>query len=298
MNYSRRLAWEIPATAEGMTIKVYLQEACDFSSRTFRTVKKDGRILINGKLKKGFDLLTAGDQLEVFLPVEVVGEHLKPTPLQLDVMYEDEDIIVINKPPGVPSLPPQSGDPLNIAGALLAHYEANGATTAIHLVNRLDRDTSGAMMAAKHKHAHHKMSMQQHSFALSRTYEAIVTGTLRPPSGTIEQPIGMKPGSKVERAVVPGGKHAVTHYKTLSPTKDGRDHLVQVQLETGRTHQIRVHMTWLGHPLLGDTLYGKENDQIERQALHCREMTFHHPITGDEMTIHCPLREDMARLCP
>ncbi|TDQ42144.1 RluA family pseudouridine synthase [Aureibacillus halotolerans] len=296
MEYARTFEWRITAAAEGMKIKDYLQESQTFSSRTYRAVKKEGQMLVNGVSKKGYDVLSENDSLQVSLPEEVTGSHIVPMSFALSVLYEDEDVIVIDKPPGVPSLPPQSGDPLNIASALLAHYQTNGERTAIHLVNRLDRDTSGAMMAAKHKHAHHILSQQQQDKTMRRAYTAILEGCIQPEAGTIDQPIGMSPGSKVARAVIEDGKKAVTHYTTERIGRVNKKSQVHVTLETGRTHQIRVHMAWLGYPVMGDTLYGAESAHIGRQALHCRQMMFSHPLDGRSIEIDCPLHEDMDLL--
>jgi len=183
-----------------------------------------------------------------------------------------------------------------LSHALLHYYEQHHIASTIHLVNRLDRDTSGLLIVAKHRYVHHLFSKEQRHHNIHRTYRALVHGVLPGDNGTINEPIGRKNESIIEREVRPDGQHAVTHYEVLERFNDYT--YVQLKLETGRTHQIRVHLSHLGHPLLGDELYGGRRDAIERQALHSYELNFYHPILQKAFSFTAEIPEDMRRLVP
>jgi 23S rRNA pseudouridine1911/1915/1917 synthase len=181
-----------------------------------------------------------------------------------------------------------------LANALIGYYEQIGINATAHIVTRLDRDTSGLVLIAKHRHVHHLFSQQQRKGGVKRIYEAFVAGTFSEDSGTIIEPIARKKDSIIEREVHPDGQYACTNFKVLNSNKLFT-HL-QLQLETGRTHQIRVHLSYLGHPLLGDDLYGGPTNLIKRQALHCREVSFYHPFFEREYQFVSPLPNDMKAL--
>ena len=221
-----------------------------------------------------------------------------PQDIPLDVVYEDGDVIVVNKPVGMVVHPAPGHPDGTLVNALLFHCgdTLSGINGALRpgIVHRIDRDTSGLLIAAKNDFAHQKLSAQLQDHTLARIYRCIVIGNLREDSGTVDAPIGRHPADRKKMAVDPKGRSAVTHWKVLG-RYPGCTHL-ECRLETGRTHQIRVHMAYIGHPLLGDTLYNKTPGTFPRQALHSASLSFVHPITGEPLNFHAPLPEDMQNL--
>ena len=212
--------------------------------------------------------------------------------IPLDVVYEDEDVIVVNKPTGMVVHPAPGHPDGTLVNALLWH--CGDSLSGINgekrpgIVHRIDRDTSGLIIAAKNDTAHLALAAQLEDHSLARVYECVVQGNLREDEGTIDAPIARNPGDRKKMAVVSGGKRAVTHYTVLG-RYPGYTH-AQCRLETGRTHQIRVHMAYIGHPLMGDTVYGgRAVKALAGQCLHARKLTFVHPRSGETMTVECPL---------
>ncbi|QTN01391.1 RluA family pseudouridine synthase [Sediminibacillus dalangtanensis] len=278
-----------------MLIKEYLQQIQGFSRRILRSVKfGGGAILKNGQPVTVRHELAAGDVLAVVFPPEKRGSHLIGEDIPLDIVYEDEDILVLNKPAGVVTIPSMLHPTGTIANALIGYYERLGLTYTVHVVTRLDRDTSGLLLVAKHRFSHSLLFEKQKAGSVNRSYYALVEGELETESATIDAPIAKKETSMIEREVVAEGKRAVTHYQVIRHTAGGS--LVNVRLETGRTHQIRVHFAHIGHPLMGDDLYGGHEDKIERQALHCKTLAFQHPATGERLEFSAPMPEDMKKL--
>ncbi|SDL97748.1 RluA family pseudouridine synthase [Sediminibacillus halophilus] len=287
--------WKITAEHEGMLIKEYLQQIQGFSRRILRSVKfGGGSILKNGQPVTVRQTLAAGDELAVVFPPEKRGSHLIGEDIPLDIVYEDEDILVLNKPAGIVTIPSMLHPTGTIANALIGYYERLGLTYTVHVVTRLDRDTSGLLLVAKHRFSHSLLFEKQKSGSVNRSYYALVEGELKTESATIDAPIAKKETSMIEREVIADGKHAVTHYQVIRHTAGGS--LVDVRLETGRTHQIRVHFSHIGHPLMGDDLYGGHKDKIDRQALHCKTLTFQHPATGERLEFSAPMPDDMKEL--
>ena len=218
-----------------------------------------------------------------------------PAPGPLDLVYEDEDLVVLNKAPGVPVHPGPGHFDDTICNFLLYYYDSVGIEADAHPVHRLDRGTSGLLAVAKHAHAQEVLKNQLHTAAFRREYLAVCRGAPSPAAGVVDAPLGPKPGSLVEQMVRPDGKPARTRYETLA-VYGGRA-LLRLELDTGRTHQIRVHLAHLGHPLLGDFLYGTEEpDLIPRPALHSWRLALRHPITGKELLFTAPVPADMAGL--
>ncbi len=291
----RNLNWKITAEHEGMLIKEYLQQIQGFSRRILRSVKfSGGAILKNGQPVTVRQVLAAGDELTVVFPPEKRGSHLTGEDIPLDIVHEDEDIMVLNKPAGMVTIPSMLHPTGTMANALIGYYERQGLTYTVHVVTRLDRDTSGLLLVAKHRFSHSLLFEKQKEGNVNRSYYALVEGKLKTDVATIEAPIAKKETSMIEREVVAGGKRAVTHYQVIRQTDDGS--LVDVRLETGRTHQIRVHFSHIGHPLMGDDLYGGHKDKIGRQALHCKTLAFQHPATGEYLEFYAPMPEDMKKL--
>ncbi|MFK4998161.1 RluA family pseudouridine synthase [Bacillus sp. N9] len=247
------------------------------SQRALTDIKfSGGKISVNEREQNVRYLLKEDDVLDIIFPMERPNEFLCGEDLPLDIMYEDRDLFIINKRAGMSTIPSREHPKGSLANALVYYYEQNNIHAAIHIVTRLDRDTSGLVLVAKHRHAHHLFSVMQQKFQINRSYEAFVTGKWREKCGTIDAPIGRKCGSIIEREVRMDGKRAVTHYSLLQQCADF-SHL-KLKLETGRTHQIRVHMAHKNYPLIGDDLYGGDTTLLQRQALHCSELSFEHPL--------------------
>ena len=251
----------------------------------------EGRVTANGKALKKNARPDAGTVLTVDIPepenVDIVAQDIP-----LDVVYEDEDVIVVNKPVGLVVHPAPGHPDGTLVNALLWH--CGDSLSGINgekrpgIVHRIDRDTSGLIIAAKNDAAHLALASQLEDHSLARVYECIVQGKLREDEGTIDAPIARHPVDRKKMAVVQSGKRAVTHYSVLA--RYDRYTYTQCRLETGRTHQIRVHMSHIGHPLLGDAVYGgRAVKSLAGQCLHARQLTFIHPRTGEAMTVECPL---------
>ncbi len=263
-----------------------------FSSRILTRLRKDlEHLLINGVHSRTNTPLHEGDVLTVHIVEEHPSYHVPPVELPLSIVYEDEDILVANKPAGMPIHPSMDNYYNSLANALAWYYRDSG-NFIFRCTNRLDRDTSGLTVIAKNMLSSAILSDMAVRHAITREYLAIVRGTVMPPSGTITAPLSRKPGSIIERCVdFENGERAVTHYKTVK-TQNGHS-LVSLQLETGRTHQIRIHMKYLGFPLVGDYLYNPDMEFITRQALHSCRLTFQHPITHEPLCFEAPLPKDM-----
>ncbi|MBS4207950.1 RluA family pseudouridine synthase [Bacillus sp. FJAT-50079] len=288
------LKWTIDRNKAGLSIKQFLADE-GISQRALTDIKfAGGKITVNGMEQNVRYLLNEDEILEVMFPLEQTNESLRAEDLPLEIMYEDRDLLVINKQAGMSTIPSREHPNGNLANALVYYYKQNQIYAAVHIVTRLDRDTSGLVLIAKHRHAHHLLSIMQQQFRIDRSYEAFVTGKWREKYGTIDVPIGRKCDSIIEREVRIDGKRAVTHYSLLQQYNDFSH--IKLNLETGRTHQIRVHMAYKNHPLIGDDLYGGDTTLMQRQALHCRELSFEHPIIKTKLTFIAPLSEDMQLL--
>ena len=253
---------------------------------------EEGRVLVSGKAPSKSLKLTGNETIE-FTPEEPAPIDAVPQDIPLDVVYEDDDVIVVNKPSGLVVHPAPGHSDGTLVNALLYHCGASlsgvGGALRPGIVHRIDRDTSGLIIAAKNDYAHQFLSAQLAGHTLARTYECIVVGNLREDSGTVDAPIARDSRDRKRMAVVPGGRRAVTHWTVLA-RYPGYTH-VQCRLETGRTHQIRVHMAYLGHPILGDTVYGakKPVPGLTGQCLHAVGLQFIHPRTKELVSLSCPL---------
>lgn len=292
----RRLELPIGPDLAGVKVDTLLKKHLNLSGTVVRRVKwLDDGILVDGQRVNTRFTPTEGQTLSVRLSDPERRSGIVPAPGPLDIVYEDEDIIVLNKAPGVPVHPGPGHFSDTLGNFLLDYYDSEGIEVDFHPVHRLDRGTSGLMVAAKHPHAQEVLKNQLHTADFRRTYLAVCEGVPQPPAGMVDAPLGPKAGSLVEQEVRPDGKSARTHYQVLEV--HGSRALLRLELDTGRTHQIRVHMTHLGHPLTGDFLYGAEDhDLIPRPALHSAELSFRHPISGQILTFQVPLPSDMERL--
>lgn len=272
-----------------MILRDFLRNKIGLSRGMVKVLKFDGgQILVNQELVTVRKVLTQGDQVKLIFPAEVRSPSLTPVPMSLDIVYEDDFLIILNKPANMTVIPSMSDQAPAIANGLISYYDQHQLDYTVHIVTRLDRDTTGLMLIAKQDYCHSLF----HRKPIERHYQALVQGILTDQAGTIDAPIGRKPGSIIERMVTEDGKRAVTHYQVADQI--GTNSLVDIQLETGRTHQIRVHFAHLGHPLIGDNLYGGPNDNgFDRQALHCTYLAFKHPITNQHLEFRSAWPDDL-----
>ena len=283
----------------GTRIDCFLASHLDGVTRSAaQKLLEGGAVQVNGKAVAKNYKLTGRETLSVTLP-EAEEADLIPQDIPLDVVYEDADVIVVNKPSGLVVHPAPGHSDGTLVNALLYHCgeSLSGVGGALRpgIVHRIDRDTSGLIIAAKNDFAHQKLAAQLQDHTLARTYECIVTGNLREDAGTVDAPIGRCPTDRKKMAVVSGGRRAVTHWEVLE--RFGGFTYVRCRLETGRTHQIRVHMAHMGHPILGDTVYGakKPVPGLQGQCLHAVGLQFVHPRTGEMVCLSCPLPEEFVR---
>nr|WP_221300823.1 RluA family pseudouridine synthase [Planococcus koreensis] len=265
------------------------------SKRTLASVKYGGGlILVNGAEVTVRHIVEKGDAVTVIFPLEELGGGLKAEPGPLKIIHEDEALLIVDKPALQNTIPSREHPGGSLANFVAQHFEDNGVPATLHIATRLDRDTSGLVCIAKNRHIHHMLSLQQQSKRMKRQYEAFVHGTVGEKDFLITEPIGRKDGSIIEREVRQDGKFAETAVEVLHDFEEF-SHL-RLQLNTGRTHQIRVHLSHIGHPLIGDDLYGGSRSIIERQALHCRSLELLHPVSGEKMFFESLLHDDMAAL--
>ena len=251
---------------------------------------EDG-FLLNGEHIRTVDAVHTGDRLTITLH-DTASENITPVNIPVDIVYEDEDILIINKAAGMPTHISVGNYENTLANAVMYHYAQNKEEHMFRAVNRLDRDTSGLMTVAKNSYAHARLADEIQSGELKRKYMCIVEGDISA-DGTVDAPIARRKGSAIERCVSEDGQRAVTHYRVIE--RCGKCTLLEMTLETGRTHQIRVHMAHMGHPLAGDWLYGTEDkENVPRQMLHSCFLRLIHPVTGKKMEWECEIPQDMA----
>ena len=291
----RIITYHIDARAGGLRTEQFLRRR-GYSCQNLTQLKKmPESILINGVWSYMRTPLSAGDTLTVHIRETESSPNIPPVDLPLCIVYEDEDIIVVNKPAGMPVHPSLNNYMNSLANALMYYYQQQGKPFIFRCTNRLDRDTSGLTVVAKHMVSSGILSAMTARHKIRREYLAIVRGHVTPPSGTIDAPIGRAGTPLIERRIdFEHGERAVTHYRVVKE-KNGHS-LVSLVLETGRTHQIRVHMKYLGFPLVGDYLYNPDMEYIQRQALHSHSLSFRHPITGEDLKFTADLPEDMLRI--
>lgn len=278
------------------TVGDFLKEQGYSRSVIVHLKKTENSLMSDGRWLYVRDMLYPGDELTVNLIETESSKKIPPVPMDLDIVYEDEDILVINKPSNTPIHPSLHNYENTLANGVADYFKKQGISYVFRCMNRLDRDTTGLTILAKHMLSASILSRDIVNRQVHRTYLAIVDGTLTG-SGTIDAPIGREEGSLITRCIdYEHGERAITHYKSLA-SRDGLT-LVSLELETGRTHQIRVHMKHLGYPLIGDYLYHPDTTRIDRQALHSYRLEFIHPITKKAMELTAPLPCDMERLFP
>lgn len=291
---------KLQADVSGLRLDVFLAEHLPELTRSaVQRLLEQGLVTCGGVPLKKNAKTEAGAVYELTLPA-LRETELVPQDIPLDVVYEDADVLVVNKPKGLVVHPAPGHPDGTLVNALLHHcgdsLSGIGGEKRPGIVHRIDRDTSGLIIAAKNDAAHAALSAQLSDHSLSRTYECLVSGNMRQDSGTVDAPIGRSSSDRKKMAVVAGGRRAVTHWEVVA-RYPGVTHL-RCRLETGRTHQIRVHMAHIGHPILGDTVYGakKPVPGLTGQCLHATGLRFVHPRTGETVELHCPLPEEFTRM--
>ena len=288
---------------EGIRLDSFVTEAFDstYSRSFYKRLIDDGKVSVNGKvITKAGTKLSAGDVVEADIPEPAPDDSFIAQDIPLDIVYEDSDLLVINKPQGMVVHPAAGHSEGTLVNALLAYCkddmsDINGVVRP-GIVHRIDKDTSGLMLACKNNFTHLKLADMLSRHEIVREYRALVYGFVKEDKGMIDAPIGRSSNDRRKMAVSKDGKPAVTHFEVLERLGDITD--VKLVLETGRTHQIRVHMAYIGHPVLGDPKYGAKKCpfSIEGQALHSKTLMFTHPRTGERMEFEAPLPEDMQMI--
>ena len=286
--------------SKNQRLDAFLASSLDGLTRSQATrLIESGEVAVDGRAVSKSYKLAGGEDIAVTLPEPEPVEAV-PQDIPLDVVYEDADVIVVNKPSGMVVHPAPGHPDGTLVNALLYHCAGTlsgvGGALRPGIVHRIDRDTSGLIIAAKNDAAHQYLSAQLADHTLARTYECIVVGKLREDRGTVDAPIARHPTDRKRMAVVAGGREAVTHWEVIA-RYPGYTH-VRCRLETGRTHQIRVHMAYIGHPILGDTVYGAKKDVpgLTGQCLHAVGLRFLHPRTHEVVELSCPLPEEFTRM--
>ncbi len=283
---------------DGIVIREFLKEELELSSRLIRRAAIEKRIFVNKEAVRMRKVLHTGDIVEVKLE-RVESQNIIPEKMELNIVYEDEDILVLNKPPYTVVHPTRGYPTGTLANGVLYYFNETNQNCIVRLVSRLDMDTSGLIIIAKNQYAHMALSKEMQLNHLEKRYLAVVHGHLQKEEGTIDLPI-FKPEDEesiFKRIIDERGQRSITHYKVVKKFKDAT--LVECLLETGRTHQIRVHLSHIGHPIYGDTLYGygeEEKELIPRQALHAYGLDFKSPRTKEKLSLRAELPEDILNL--
>ena len=275
-------------------VKEVLKAKFSMSDRLLLKLKKLDRIYLNGDVTSVNHLVLENDLIECYLDYEEDNSNIVPIEMPLNIIYEDEAYIVVNKPAGIPVHPSMDHYADSLSNGIAFYFNQIGLKKKIRPVNRLDKDTSGIVIFAKNEYIQECLVRQMKSKEFIKKYIAVVNGNLGNFEGTINAPIARKEGSIIERCVNGTGDIAITHYKVLKRNLDFD--VVECILETGRTHQIRVHFAYLGHSLLGDTLYGTSSNLINRQALHAYEVEFIHPLSKKKVKYIATVPEDLNKL--
>lgn len=284
---TKKLIFIVPEDCDGMKARTFLRKRCNVSARIITLLKREkSGILRNGENLRTVDYLNSGDKIVLNLPQD--KNEITPIKGDLKIVYEDEYIIAVDKPSDMPVHPTKVHQEDTLANILKYIQDQKGESYTFRAVNRLDKDTSGIVIIAKDKYT--ATALQND---VNKTYLAVCEGVIES-AGTIDKPVALLDSHTVQRTVSDEGKPAVTHY---TPVKSDEKHtLLALTLETGRTHQIRCHMSSIGHPLAGDDMYGGSLEFINRQALHCARVDFVHPITKDEIIINSELPEDIKKI--
>jgi 23S rRNA pseudouridine1911/1915/1917 synthase len=296
---NNKLTYVVGENINEVKLRDYLKFTEHLSSRFIKSSGISGKISVNNKVAKLNHRINSNDKIEIDMKKDE-HQNIEPEKMELEVVYEDVDLIVINKRPGM-VVHPTRGYPLGtLANGVLYYFKEKGEKCIVRLVSRLDMDTSGLIIIAKNQFSHMALARDMQDKDLQgktfeKSYMAIVHGNMKNKSGTIDLPIGKPDEESIKREVCEDGQRSITHYEVIRSFKNGD--LVKVTLETGRTHQIRVHLSHIGHPIYGDSLYGtSESHYIDRQALHAYKLIIPHPRTGEELILMTDLPDDMKDL--
>jgi len=304
-----KLTYVVGADVVDVKIRDYLKFVEKLSGRFIKSSGLSGKISVNDKVAKLNLRVSSEDKIEIDMKRDE-HQNIEPEKMEIDVVYDDIDLIVINKRPGIVVHPTRGYPTGTLANGVLYYFKEKGEKCIVRLVSRLDRDTSGLIIIAKNQFSHMALARDMHgndihssdlpksdeqSKTFEKSYMAVVHGNMENKSGTIDLPIGNPNEESAKREVWEDGQRSITHYEVIESFKNGD--LLKVTLETGRTHQIRVHLSHIGHPLYGDSLYGTcESEYIDRQALHAYKLIVPHPRTGDTLTLKSELPEDIENL--
>lgn len=280
-------------------LDLFLSENLEGMSRSYvqGIIEKDA-VRVNGKQKKSNYKMKLNDEVSIDIP-NPVELQVEPENIPINIVYEDSDVIVVNKPQDMVVHPAPGNYNGTLVNALLYHCkDLSGINGVIRpgIVHRIDKDTTGILVIAKNDNAHNKLALQLKDHTMTRTYYALVEGNVKSDEGTIDAPIGRHPSDRIKMTVIKDGREAVTHFKILE--RFGEYTLIQCNLETGRTHQIRVHMAHIGHPLVGDNVYGRKKQKFKvlGQVLHAKKLGFIHPTTGEYIEFDSELPEYFVEL--
>ncbi|WBW95835.1 RluA family pseudouridine synthase [Oceanirhabdus sp. W0125-5] len=275
---------------EGYKVVDFLKERFELSRRFIKKASMEKRITLNGQVARKANTLAIGDIVKVELEREET-QNIPGEKMDIKVVYEDKHILIVNKDPYMVVHPTKSHPNGTLSNGVKYHFEQNGEDCIVRMANRLDMNTSGLVMVAKNQFAHMKISTAMQNNRIVKEYKALVKGKLENKKGTIDAPIGRRSEDSIKREVFPEGARSITHYEVVEEYSDVS--LLKVRLETGRTHQIRVHLNHLGHPIVGDELYGSTDEYIDRQALHAYKLVLPHPYTGETVEAECELPDDI-----
>ncbi|AZR72123.1 hypothetical protein BBF96_01170 [Anoxybacter fermentans] len=293
-NDEQIITYQVQPKETGLTIYQLLRNQLLISRSLLRKIRKSYRVRFNGQYVDFSTQVKEGDLLEFNFNFDEEADF-EPEPMQLDIVYEDANLLVVNKPTGMLVHPTATERTNTLANGVLYYLKAQGNHNLFRPIHRLDRNTSGLVLIAKNQYAHNYMSNQLKRNKIHRQYLALVHGVITDDSGTIDAPIGRVKGSIIQRKVDPvQGKKAITHYRVLKRFSNAT--LIALSLETGRTHQIRVHLSYLGYPLMGDTLYGGSDELIKRHALHSWKIFCRIPLSHEKKEFEAPLAPDLQDL--
>lgn len=287
------LEFQVSNKEQGNNLEDICKSMLHISGRMIQKLTRENGLQVNGKKSFLAYQVKTGDRVQVKV-FKKENYGVEPENIPLDILYEDEHLLVINKPYGLAVHPTEAHHKKTLANAIAYYYQTIGLQAKVNHVHRLDKDTSGAILIAKHSLAHSILDEQLRNREIKREYYAIVSGIPANLSDTIDLPIGRDRHHATRRRVSPSGDQAVTHYEVIESFSEAA--LLKLRLDTGRTHQIRVHLSYIGHPVYGDYLYGGPLKGIKRQALHAAKISFYHPFTGEVIEVIAPLPEDMNNL--
>ncbi|APM38267.1 RluA family pseudouridine synthase [Clostridium kluyveri] len=290
-----KIVFKVKEEEQGLKLKEYLKKIQRFSGRLIRGAALSGRIEIDNKRVKLNHVLKSGDVI-CFNLIKEESQNIGAEKMDMEVVYEDKDIIIVNKRPGIVVHPTRSYPSGTLANGLIYYFQKSGENCIVRLVSRLDMDTSGLIIVAKNQFAHMCLSRDMKNEDFEKSYIAVIHGKMKEDQGIIDLPIYRPQGDDIRRIVDKRGQRSITHYKVIEEFK--HDQLLKLILKTGRTHQIRVHLSYLDHPLYGDTLYGIEEDNryINRQALHAYRLKFPHPRGNKILELETDIPEDISNL--